>query len=284
MPNIGLVLAGGFAKGAYQVGVLNAIKEYFRDEQIKYISASSVGVLNAYAFVQDIMDLIEKVWRNLKFTGLRSFASTYTRSSYITDIIQENVSGLSSPVRRYFYATYLNMTTHKLNYVNLCDTDPSNIKEFLKASVSLPMFTRPVDIAGTRYADGAVVDNIPVKPLMKHPFDYAILVHFDNSNYVFENDYFDGKLIKINFMDDKIIKGSLAFDKDSIDFMIKSGFEESMTIFDMIFKNGPDDIENVYHRIEFFNELKGKKSFRLTGDVVVTNMNRVLKKIVKSKI
>jgi len=283
VPNIGLVLAGGFAKGAYQVGVLNAIKEYFGDEQIKYISASSIGVLNAYAFVQDKMDLAAELWRGQKFSGVRSFVNAYARSSHVNDIIRENVAGLPSG-QRYFYATYLNLTSRKLNYVNLCETAPENIKGFMKASVSLPLLTKPVDIAGIKYADGAVVDNIPVKPLMKHPFDYAIVVHFDQNNYVFENDYFDSKLIKINFLDNSIIKDSLAFDKDSVDYMIKSGFEECMTIFDMVFKNGPDDIESVYQRIRFLNDLRGKRSFRLTGDIVVTNMNRVLKRIIRAKI
>ena len=283
MPNIGLVLAGGFAKGAYQIGVLKAIKEFFKDEKIKYISASSVGVLNAYAFTQDRMDLAEKMWRTQKFTGVLSFFNTYMRSSFITDTIREAACGFSSD-QQYFYATYLDLTRRKLNYVNLSAEDPDHIPKYLKASVSLPVLTRPVDIAGTKYADGAMVDNIPVKPLMKHPFDYAIVVHFDQSNYIFENSYFDGKLIKINFLDDKIIRDSLAFDKDSIEYMINAGFEESMTVFDMIFKNGFEDIENVYQKIRFLNDLRGKRSFRLTGDIVVGNMNRVLKRIVKSKI
>ena len=44
--NIGLVLSGGMAKGAYQVGALKAINELFPKGSIKYISASSIGVLN----------------------------------------------------------------------------------------------------------------------------------------------------------------------------------------------------------------------------------------------
>ena len=192
MPNIGLVLSGGFAKGAYQVGVLKAIREYFKDEPIKYISAASVGVLNAYGFVNDKMDAVEKMWCNLKFSGIRSFANTYIHSQYISDAIDDIADGFS-PHQPYLYAAYLNITKLGLNYVNLKDVDPSNMKEYLKASVALPMFSRPIEISGTKYADGAVVDNIPVKPLMKHPFDFAIVIHFDKNNYIFENDYFDSK-------------------------------------------------------------------------------------------
>ena len=43
--NIGLVLAGGFAKGAYQIGALRAIREYFEPEDIEYVSASSIGII-----------------------------------------------------------------------------------------------------------------------------------------------------------------------------------------------------------------------------------------------
>jgi len=283
VPNIGLVLSGGFAKGAYQVGVLNAVREYFNDGKVRYISASSVGVLNAYAFANDRMDVIERMWKNLKFTGLRSFAYAYMRGPEITNVIDDLACGFSAE-QPYFYATYLNISKMKLNYINLKDVDPAKMKDYLLASISLPTLTRTVNISGTRYADGAMVDNIPVAPLMKHPLDYALVVHFDPNNYLFENSYFDSKLIKINFFDEKIIRGSLAFDKDSVSYMIKTGYEESMTIFDMLFKTGFDDIEAVYQKIKFLNDLRGKKSFRLTGDVVVSNMNKVLKKVIRSKI
>ena len=47
---IGLILSGGIAKGAYQVGVLRAVEEFFSLDEISYISAASVGALNAAAY------------------------------------------------------------------------------------------------------------------------------------------------------------------------------------------------------------------------------------------
>lgn len=49
--NIGLVLSGGMAKGAYQIGVLRAISEYIPISEIKYISCESIGVFNGYALL-----------------------------------------------------------------------------------------------------------------------------------------------------------------------------------------------------------------------------------------
>jgi len=282
MPNVGLVLSGGFAKGAYQVGVLKAVREFFADGEIKYTSASSVGALNAYAFLQDKLDIAEDMWRNLDFGGFRAFTRNYARGSHIADAIAK-FEDTARP-QPFLYTTCFNTTKRKLNYINLKNVKASEVQDYLRASVMLPMFSGPVVISGMKYIDGAIVDNIPVRPIMQHPLDYAIVVHFDNDNYLFENDYFDSKLIKINFVGNGLIKNSLAFDKNSVSYMINSGYEEGISILSMIFKNGTDDLDYIYRKIEFLNELRGKKKFRLTGDVVVNNINKVLKRIISSKI
>jgi len=286
MPKVGLVLSGGFAKGAYQIGVLNAIKEVFGDkqeEQFKYISASSVGALNAYAFAQDKVKVVEEMWRGLKFSGLRQFFSTAVRSSFVAEAVSEVCKDTKS-ITTDLYITCFNIKEGKLNYINLKDADHEHEKDYLLASVAMPILAYPVEVAGRKYVDGALVDNIPVKPLMRHPFDYAVVVHFDNDNYVFENDFFDSRLIKINFLDDNIIKNSLAFNRDSIAHMIKMGYDVSMTMFDTVFKNGIDDVEYIYEKIRFFNEFRGRRKTRLTGDVVVNNINKAMKKFISYRI
>ena len=283
MPNVGLVLSGGFAKGAYQIGVLKAMKEVFGDGEIKYISASSVGTLNAYSFVQNKLDVAENMWRNLNFKGFRSFAKAYMNGTQIVEAIRE-IEGEFNSIYPNFYITCLNISKVELNYINLKNVAQSQIKDYLLASVMLPLFSRAIEISGNKYVDGAMIDNIPVRPLAKHHFDYAVVVHFDNNNYLFENEYFDSKLIKMNFLDDEIIKTSLSFDQDSVSHMIKCGYEESMTIFDVIFKKGVDDLEYIYQKNKFINDIRGNKSFRITGDVVLNNLNKVAKKIISYKI
>jgi len=282
MPNIGLILSGGFAKGAYQVGVLKALKEYIAVDDINYICASSIGTLNAFCFVQDKLDEVEHMWRSHPFTGITSFMQSYVRSEYVPNSIKE-ITKQYIPFKPSLYTTLVNISKRSLNYIDLREVDPSIVWGYLQASVSLPMLSKIVEISGIKYCDGALVDNIPVKPLLTKPLDYAIVIHFDKSNHFFENETFDQKLIKVNFMDDKIIKDSLAFDSNSIDYMIQTGYEEGKTLFDVYFKNGIDDIDYIYKKIRYFNELRGKQSFRLTGDVVVNNMNKVLKRLIRIK-
>jgi len=279
-PNIGLVLSGGFAKGAYQVGVFKAIEECFGDNKLKYISASSVGVLNAYGFLQGKADLVEQAWRSLQFSSFSSFTKAYFRSSFISDFVGK-ISQDADPCPDGFYGTFLNISKVKLNYVHLSRVDKRYVPDFLLASVTLPVFSRAVEIAGTKYVDGALVDNIPVKPLTKLPLDYAVVVHFDNDNYRFENETFDSKLIKINFLDEGIIKSSLSFTPAAIDGMIKAGYEAATHAFEKVFSRGFSDTAYIHHKIKQLHDGREKKPFRLTGDVAINNMNKVLKKVIK---
>lgn len=65
MKKIGLVLAGGGGRGAYQIGVWKALRETGLDQYIMSVAGSSVGGLNAALFVQGRLDLAEKIWKTL---------------------------------------------------------------------------------------------------------------------------------------------------------------------------------------------------------------------------
>ena len=48
MKKIGLVLGGGGAKGAYQVGVLKALEEHKLLRHVRYFSGTSIGAINGF--------------------------------------------------------------------------------------------------------------------------------------------------------------------------------------------------------------------------------------------
>ena len=59
---IGLVLAGGGAKGAYQIGAFKALKELKIDKYISVLAGTSIGALNAMLLMQDDLELSENIW------------------------------------------------------------------------------------------------------------------------------------------------------------------------------------------------------------------------------
>lgn len=79
----------------------------------------------------------------------------------------------------------------------------------------------------------------------------------------------------MTFSDDKIISNSINVNHDAITYMLNKGYSRIKRILSDIFSTGTDDWNTIYQKIE--------QKTRITGDVVVTNMNRVVKKVVRHK-
>lgn len=281
--NIGLVLSGGMAKGAYQIGALKALSNFVPLEEIKYISAASVGVLNGYAYATNNIESAETMWKNICSEDSKSLISKILKSS----MLQQNIKDLYSPEQKMsadFYCSLLNITNRTIDYKNLLSVEKSDIPDFLKASVAMPIYNKSVQIDKISYYDGAMIDNIPVFPLLKHNLDYIICIYFDDTCYKFENTFFDNRIIKITFPSKNMLKQSIVFSKDSIDDMINEGYLKATQILRTIFSQGYDNLEYIYNVIDYMNLTSEKRSLRITGDVLVTNFNKFTQKFTKRKI
>lgn len=281
MKHIGLVLSGGMGKGAYQIGALRALSELFEPSDFEYVSAASVGALNAYAFLTGEMDKALEIWANTNRQGERHFITKALQSSFVEEIVAKLES--SRPIPTSFYVPFLKLTTNEVDYCNLADVPQEDIPQYLRASVSLPIYTRGVVVNGKKLYDGAVVDNIPIYPVLKHDLDYVICIYFDNRNYIFENYKWDNKIIKLTFPDNKLVSNSVNIRHDSLTHMIEEGYLRTKQVLAPIFAGGTDNLDVIYRNIEQYDRSNPQRIMRITGDVVVTNMNKVLKKIIRHK-
>lgn len=91
----------------------------------------------------------------------------------------------------------------------------------------------------------------------------------------------ENKIIKLTFPDNKIISNSVYIKHESIMSMIDEGYEKTKQVLSHIFAEGTDNIEVIQKKILEQNLSCPHKALRITGDVVVTNMNKVLKKLVR---
>lgn len=274
---VGLVLAGGMAKGAYEVGALKAITNFIPKEAITQMSCASIGVLNGYAFDQDKLDLAEEIWKEICIDDNRLFISQILRSC----IIQEDIKKIYNPentFHRNFYASLLDYSHMKLLYKNLRKEDHEKIYSYLKASVSMPIYNKAVKIDGSMYYDGAIIDNIPVYPLKNKNLDYIICIYFDTYSYRFESKNFDSKIIHIPFPDDAFVKHSLIFTKDNIENMLVRGYDRTNHLLNRIIGNDYTDIEAI--RREITNRDDDIK-VRITGEVLTSGFNRVSQKLLR---
>ena len=281
--NIGLVLSGGMAKGAYQVGALRALSKFIPLEDIKYISCASVGVLNGYAFATGNLDCAEQIWKNVCNDDTRLLVNQVLKSS----MLQQNIAKLYDPDHKLsssFYCSLFDTTHLNIVYKDLATVQTEQIPQYLKASVAMPIYNKAVQIDKTAYFDGAMIDNIPVFPLLKHNLDYIICVYFDDTCYKFENTYFDNKIIKLTFPSESTIRQSVVVKQSNLDYMIKNGYERTNFLLRSIFSEGYDNLDYIYQNIDYLNRNTQNKSLRITGDVLVTNLNKITQKLTKRKI
>lgn len=281
--NIGLVLSGGMAKGAFQVGALKALSEFIPAGEIKYISCASVGVLNGYAYATGKIDVAEQIWHGLCDEGEHFSIGKVLKG----DLVQRVIEGIYSEedeVEGKFFASLLDMKNKAVVYKDIASLQEGTVDEFLKASVSLPVYSKAVELDSNQYYDGAMVDNIPVFPLLEYDLDYIVCIYFDESSFKFESTLIDDKIIKITFPGDTVIRQSVIFDKDSLDGMIEEGYNRTVEILSSVFARGYDDLGHIYNCIAYSNSRFSERKFRVTGDVVVTNINRVTEKFNKRRI
>ena len=282
--NVGLVLSGGMGKGAYQIGALRAISEFVPMEDIKCISSSSVGALNGYGYITGKLDMVEQVWKNICSEDTRLIITKVLRSS----MLQMHIKDLYAPdikLKIPFYCTLYDVTNNNVVYKNISKLDNELVPTYLKAGVAMPVLNRAVKIDGVSYYDGALVDNIPVRPLVNKKLDYIICVYFDDSADKFESTSFDDKVIKVSFPEEKTLKHSLIFKQDDIDKMIKDGYDRTVYLLNSVFAKGYDNKEYVYKAINHLNRSNsGGGAFRLTVDVIATNLNKVTQYFAKRKV
>ena len=283
MAKVGLVLSGAMAKGAYEVGALKAISEYFSPEDIGFISTASVGSLNAYAFSCGKLDYAYDMWRGINKEYPKLFVKTVLMSDYFNNAVSM-VSSNDFAAKK-LYVSLLNINKRRCDYVNLQGLDRERKIKYLKATMAFAPLVKPVHIGKNYYLDGAFVDNIPVRPLMRHNPDYIICVHFDKYNYTFESELFDERIIKIVFDNDsELLNKSIWVTRDGTEQMLEDGYKKAKRVLKYVFADGTEDIEAVYDHIAVMNSIKPNKQIRLTGDIVVNKISKLTRIITTPKI
>ena len=279
---IGLVLSGGLAKGAYQIGALRAISEYFSPEDIEYVSSSSVGALNAYAFSSDSLGEGEEMWLNLVPEGERKLVTKVMKSDYLKECTRRLSE--RSVLSEKHYVSLFRLKEMDLLYLDIKGKESGLCDLYLQASVAMPVFSRAVKIDKKKYYDGGTVDNIPVYPLISHNPDYIIAVYFDEY-FSFEKTEVNDKIIKISFgKDEKIKRNSIWFTKEGTEHMIAEGYTRAKSVLERVFSDGIEDTEKIYGKIRELDSEHPEKKLRVTVDVAISCLNKMAKLISKRKI
>jgi NTE family protein len=185
-PEFALVLSGGGARGAYEIGAWKALREL--KMKFNAICGTSVGALNAAVIAQGDFELGLKIWSEITIdkvvnvpdgilkNGRIKFNLKNLRKIGDLNLNIRNIGLDSKPLQNLLKTEVneyeirkkgidLGLVTININTLKPCeifleDMPEGSLADYLLASASFPAFRR-AEINGQRFADGAMYDNIP---------------------------------------------------------------------------------------------------------------------------
>ena len=248
-----LALCGGGAKGAYQIGVMKAMKEAGTLGRINTISGTSVGALNALLFAIGYVQLAEDVWlnnvdQNMILNNIDVQRGEISRDGLKAMLKYIGVSRLSSSPKVYVYVHNVRLDRPEAFLLN--GKSESDIITLLLASSALPVAYSPVEYHGELYKDGGctAMGNCPLNVLYDNGRRNIILVPLNNrfnpysvGNAVSGENFsiyekFPGadiKIIKPSLDIGQLVDGTLDFRTDSIKQRVALGYHDAKEILDV---------------------------------------------------
>ncbi|WP_250673373.1 patatin-like phospholipase family protein [Paraclostridium ghonii] len=186
---LGLCLAGGGAKGAFQAGVIYGLYEKGLDFDI--ISGTSIGSINGYYIYTENVNKLKKMWINIQTIGENGvkIVDNTVDNSLAIDLLRELED--NSKDKKNFYVNYVKIDNSIMKEVIVDISKESYDKglESIKYSSLLPF--RPSkdlnpndqfknDLIDGIYdgykLDGGMLNNTLLKPLIDENVDKIVLI------------------------------------------------------------------------------------------------------------
>ena len=200
----GLVLEGGGAKGAYQIGAWKALRE--AGVKIRGVAGTSVGALNGALICMGDMDRAEGLWKDIAYSKVMDvddslMAKLFDKEGMTPEFLRETLRDTFrilgeggtdiTPLRRLieenideklirespveFYSCTFSVTDRKELNVDMKAVPEGQMQDMLLASSYLPVFKNE-KLHGKTYMDGGVTNVLPVNTLLEQGYEDLILI------------------------------------------------------------------------------------------------------------
>lgn len=187
----GLVLEGGGTRAIYTSGVLDAFVE--NGIKFPYVIGVSAGSCNGASFIAGAKgrhhDITINHVNDKEYMGFSSFLKTgeYLGSDYIFNHLTYDVYPLDQDAFEaancVFCAVVVNALTGKAEYMYPKTLRPRGCPE-IRASCSMPLVTKGVEIGEQLYFDGGLVDSIPLERALDDGCKKCVVILTQHKGYV----------------------------------------------------------------------------------------------------
>ena len=186
----GLVLEGGAMRGMYTAGVLDVfIEQGITFDGVIGVSAGALFGVNLLSKqVGRVIRYNKRFNADPNYLGLRPLFHTgnivdtdyaYDRVPRMLDVFDDDTYRASGIP---FYAVVTNVETGEPEYIKIDSVFEQ--MDVLRASGSMPFVSKPVEIGGKKYLDGAITDSIPFEKFMEMGYDRLVVVLTKPDGYV----------------------------------------------------------------------------------------------------
>ena len=210
---IGICLTGGGARGSYQIGAIQALKELDILDKISSFSGTSIGSANAAVVASTGLEKAKKIWFEMpennipkntplkKKTDLLKAERGFYSMKVFEDVMLRSIDYDALRKKEVFVTVakagnehdgFFELIKRSLNhrfkkisqayYLPLHELSNETIHRAIIASCSIPVVFAPVTIDGKKYCDGGICDNVPIAPLVDAGCDEIIIVYLHKYN------------------------------------------------------------------------------------------------------
>lgn len=282
MSNYGLVLEGGAMRGLYTAGVIDVMLE----NKIEF--STIVGVSAGACFgcnyksqqIGRVYNYNLEFCNDQRYMGMKSFLKT--GDYFNTDFAYNKVPYELHPfdLKTYqnhpskFYVVATEVNSAKAHYQEIKKGDLSEI-DWIRASASMPVISRPVTINNHRYLDGGISDPIPIKWIEANATSKNIVILTQTKDYrkAKVNEKITNLVLKkypkiakamierdqvynetLDYIDKKTLSGETFVIQPSQDLQIKR-IEKNKDKLSAMYNLGRTDMENKLEALKKFMEL-----------------------------
>ncbi len=196
----GIVLDGGGARGAYQIGAWKALSEV--GLKINAVAGTSVGALNGALICMGDVEKAEHIWNEIKFSNVMDvddgwMEKLFQKENSIREIIGEAMRLIAeggvdiTPLRNLIHENVdekqiresgielclLTFSVSKMKEIDISihDIPEGLLEDFLLASAYLIGFKNE-KLHGETYMDGGVINNLPINSLIERGYKDLIQI------------------------------------------------------------------------------------------------------------
>ncbi|MBQ0066171.1 MAG: patatin family protein [Firmicutes bacterium] len=199
----GLIMEGGAMRGIFTCGVIDV----FLENNIEFDGAIGVSAGAAFGCNYKSRQIGRAFRYNSKYCNDKRYSSIWslitTGDLYNAKFCYEDLIYRLDPWDREayvknpmeFHCVVSNVETGKAEYHNCVNGDEEDIL-WIRASASIPVFSRPVEIHGKKYLDGGSTDSIPLEYFESIGYDRNVVIETQPIEYRKEKQKFLG-LIRI---------------------------------------------------------------------------------------